>query len=96
MFHQDLPCSLLVKHPARVKLLAHCLPSARPEKGREGLIAVAVDSPVIVPPFCGRTHTGAKWYAKGDLIQECSKQLHKSLAYGYEVSNGLGGHLVAP
>ena len=24
------------------------------EKGREGLIAVAVNSPVIVPPFCGR------------------------------------------
>ena len=43
-----------------------------------------------------RAHTGAKWYAKGDLIQECSKQLHISLVYGYEVSNGLGGHLVAP
>ena len=41
-------------------------------------------------------HIGAKWYAKGDFIQECSKQVHISLVYGYEVSNSLGGHSEPP
>ena len=44
----------------------------------------------------GRAHIGAKWYAKGDFIQECSKQVHISLVYGYEVSNSLGGHSEPP
>ena len=53
-------------------------------RGREG----ALDN--------ARTHIGAKWYAKGDFIQECSKQVHISLVYGYEVSNSLGGHSEPP
>ena len=39
-----------------------------------------------------RSHIGAKWYAKGDLIQEFSKEVQIGVTYGFEVSNGLGGH----
>ena len=54
---------------------------------------------ILLPGFSynqRRVHIGAKWYAKGDFIQEWSKQVHTSLAYGYEVSDGLGGHSESP
>ena len=62
--------SLVAKHPTRATFGSlPAMPSAA-EKGREGLIAV-VDSPVIVPPFCGRTRLDVITIGRGrDLLME--------------------------